>query len=75
MRKGKICFVHLATGILLVVGALNWGVIGAFDWNFIEAVFGKWPVLVQVFYVFFGMAAVIEIVPFKCSLCFRGKAE
>jgi hypothetical protein len=44
--------------ILVVVGALNWGLIGAFGFNAVAAVFGK-GTLANIIYVLVGVAAVV----------------
>jgi len=50
--------------ILVLVGALNWGLVGAFDINIVNAVFGSWARVERVIYVLVGLAAI--------SLCFVG---
>jgi len=44
---------------LVVVGALNWGLVGlgalmGFDWNLVSMVLGSWPTLESVVYVLVG---------------------
>lgn len=47
---------------LVVIGALNWGLVGlgsllgAGDWNVVAAVLGAWPVLVDVVYLLVGLS-------------------
>lgn len=41
--------------ILVVVGALNWGLIGAFNYNLVTAIFGM-GVLTQWVYILVGIA-------------------
>lgn len=47
--------------VLAVVGALNWGLVGAFNWNLVEALFGAWPMVVQVVYILVGLSALVLI--------------
>lgn len=48
--------------IVLVIGGLNWGLIGLFEWNFIASVFGYTSVLTRTIYAAAGIAAVYKIV-------------
>jgi len=48
--------------ILLLIGGLNWGLIGIFEWNFIATVFGYTSVLTRTIYSLAGIAAVYRIV-------------
>ena len=47
----------LAT-ILVIVGALNWGLVGAFDLNLVTALFGVGSALSSVVFILVGLAAV-----------------
>ena len=48
--------------IILVIGGLNWGLIGLFQWNFIGSVFGFTSVLTRTIYVLAGLSAVYKTV-------------
>lgn len=43
---------------LMVLGALNWGLVGLLNLNVVELVVGSWPVLVKVVYVLVGLSGV-----------------
>ncbi|MDZ7611302.1 MAG: DUF378 domain-containing protein [Candidatus Moranbacteria bacterium] len=43
---------------LVIVGGLNWGLVGAFDFDLVETVFGGFNVLSRIIYVVVGLAAV-----------------
>lgn len=47
--------------ILVVIGGLNWGLVGLFDWNLVTAIFGE-SVLVTIIYDLVGLAAVWMII-------------
>ncbi|MBU2632209.1 DUF378 domain-containing protein [Patescibacteria group bacterium] len=49
--------VHFLAFLLLVVGGLNWGLVGLFNFNLVEALFGGFAGLVQVVYVLVGLSA------------------
>lgn len=66
--------VHIISFILLVVGGLNWGLVGIADYNLVDALLGSWPGLLQVVYVLVGLAALVEIFTHKksCKACAVG---
>lgn len=49
--------------ILVLVGALNWGLVGAFDFNLVEALLGIDTVLANLVYILVGLAALYAIYP------------
>ncbi len=46
--------------VLVIVGGLNWGLIGAFNFNLVEAIFGG--ALLTIVYILVGLSAVYMIV-------------
>jgi len=53
---------NLITMILTIIGGLNWGIIGLFDYNVVTAIFGSFDRLV---YVIVGLSALYQLVPFS----------
>lgn len=49
---------HVVAFLLAVVGALNWGLVGLFNFNLVEAVLGSAPGLIKVVYILVGVSAV-----------------
>lgn len=47
--------------ILTIIGALNWGLIGLFDFNLVETLFGAENVISRIVYVLVGIAGIINI--------------
>lgn len=43
--------------ILVIVGGLNWGLVGLFKWDLVEAILGSIPLLQNIVYVLVGIAA------------------
>ena len=43
--------------ILLIVGGLNWRLVGAFDFDLVAAIFGPMTLLSRLVYVLVGLAA------------------
>lgn len=66
---------HVITFILVVVGALNWGLIGLFDFNLVMKIFGGMPAVEKLIYVLVGLSAVYEIATHKhnCKMCAAGE--
>ena len=67
-----ICF------ILLVIGGLNWGLIGLGElagtmggWNVVDMLLGSWPVLEQLVYALVGLSALWIVFTHKrdCKMC------
>ena len=44
---------------LLIIGGLNWGLVGLANFNLVEAIFGQ---LSRLIYIVVGLAALMEIV-------------
>jgi uncharacterized membrane protein YuzA (DUF378 family) len=53
---------HMIAWILLVIGGLNWGLVGIggfadSDWNVVHLIFGSWPTLEWIIYILVGLSA------------------
>ena len=44
--------------ILVIVGGLNWGLVGIFDFDLVAAIFGTMTFLSRIVYTLVGLAAV-----------------
>jgi len=55
----------LVATILLVVGGLNWGLVGAANFDLVAAIFGPMSPLSRIVYVLVGLAAVYRILQWK----------
>lgn len=53
------------TGVLLIVGGLNWGLVGAFDFDLVAGLFGEMSPLSRLVYVLVGLSAVYQAVRWK----------
>ena len=47
--------------VLLVIGGLNWGLVGAFSFNAVDAIFGT-SIVSMIIYILVGLAAIFAIV-------------
>lgn len=62
---------HKITFILLIVGGLNWLLLGVFGWEVGELFGGQEAIISRIVYILVGLAAVYEIVSHKkiCREC------
>lgn len=54
---------NLVTLVLLIVGGLNWGLVGLFGFDLVAAIFGPMSALSRIVYVLVGASALAQIVP------------
>jgi uncharacterized membrane protein YuzA (DUF378 family) len=47
--------------VLVIVGGLNWGLVGLFGFDLVEAILGAVPILQRIVYVLVGIAAAYMI--------------
>ena len=47
--------------ILLAIGGINWGLIGLFDFNLVERIFGDGSLLTRIIYVAVGISALYSL--------------
>ncbi len=73
------CSLGAVACILVVVGALNWGLVGlgwlagGADWNVVHMILGQWMKVEAVVYVLVGLAGVYKLV--MCSKCKGGNGS
>lgn len=67
----QACGVCKAVGIIAIIGALNWGLIGITGNNFIEGVFGAGTGATNIIYVLMGLSGLALLVSFftVCPKC------
>ena len=53
---------HSIAIVLLVVGGLNWLLVGAFDFDLVAAIFGDMSAATRVVYVLVGLAAIYALI-------------
>ncbi|RXZ66325.1 DUF378 domain-containing protein [Pelagerythrobacter rhizovicinus] len=54
---------NIVTLILVIVGGLNWGLVGLFEFNLVAALFGEMSMLSRIVYVLVGLSALWQLVP------------
>ena len=55
--------VNQVTLLLLIVGGLNWGLVGLFGFDLVAALFGEMSTLSRIVYALVGASALYQIVP------------
>ncbi|OGJ22093.1 MAG: hypothetical protein A2804_02480 [Candidatus Pacebacteria bacterium RIFCSPHIGHO2_01_FULL_46_10] len=62
---------HIVAFLLVVIGAINWGLVGLANYNLVEMLFGSVSGLVQLVYVLVGASGVVLLVTHKgdCKIC------
>jgi len=68
---GKMCSLHNVAMALVIVGALNWGLAGALNFNLVTAIFGSVAWLERVIYILVGLSGLFMIPGLmgKCTKC------
>lgn len=68
--------VHIVGWILLVIGGLNWGLVGlggfaGANWNVVNMLLGAWPQVEWVVYILVGLSALWALIkhPKECKTC------
>ena len=58
MRKGgkKMKVIDKIALILIIIGAINWGLIGIFKFNLVEMIFGDMTMLARLIYILVGIS-------------------
>ena len=55
----------IIAAILLVIGGLNWGLVGVADFNLVTYVLGSMDMLARIVFVIVGLAALYQIFQWK----------
>ena len=58
------------TLVLLIVGGLNWGLVGLFGFDLVAAIFGEMSLLSRIVYSLVGLSALWQLIPL-----FRGSQD
>ncbi len=51
--------------IILLIGGLNWGLVGIFEWNLVAAIFGTMSVLSRIIYILVVISAIYLLISWK----------
>jgi len=76
---GGMCSLSMVAKYLLIVGGLNWGLVGTGmlanateSWNVVNMLLGNWPMVEGIVYVLVGLAALLKLVGCRCAKCTSG---
>ena len=58
---GKMNTLDWIALILIVVGRLNWGLVGLFQFDLVEAILGSVPIAQRIVYILVGLSAIYTI--------------
>lgn len=51
----------LVATVLVIIGGLNWGLVGALKMDLVQLIFGFMPILADVIYIVVGLSALYMI--------------
>lgn len=57
-----MAFINIIAFILLAIGGLNWGLVGIFQWNLVEFIFGGFNAGAIIIYILVAVAAIWLII-------------
>ena len=68
---------HMGAYLLLWVGGINWGLVGLFDLDLVNTIFGSMPMVAQLIYVLVGASAIFSLATHMsdCKVCSTGKKK
>lgn len=74
MLGQKMCAGCTVGFILVIIGALNWGLVGlgyfvGSNLNVVNLILGSWPVVEAVVYILVGLGAILAIFHKQCPMC------
>ena len=61
VMRMKMSELDWAAWSFVVIGALNWGLVGAFKFDLVQTVFGTSPALVQLVYILVGLSGLYSL--------------
>lgn len=70
IHQGRVLFkvfqmhmnaVKIVAMLLLVIGGINWGLVGLFDYNLVTTIFGNWDIVVKVIYILVGLSGLYAL--------------
>ena len=51
-----------ACSVLVILGAINWGLVGLFNYNLFEVLFGQWYYFLRLVYILIGVSGILLLV-------------
>jgi uncharacterized membrane protein YuzA (DUF378 family) len=68
----------IITLILVIIGGINWGLVGLLDFNLVTTIFGEadgdgLPIVTKIVYIVVGLAALWQLMPLARMLSNNGR--
>ena len=65
------CFVCKIVGALAIIGAINWGLVGVFQYNLVDQLFGPMSTLSRIVYGLVGLSGLALLASYfmACPAC------
>ena len=54
--NGKMKIIDKIALLLIIIGAINWGLIGIFDFNLVDTIFGTMSIVSRIIYALVGIS-------------------
>lgn len=48
--------------VLVIIGGLNWGLVGLFQFNLVDRIFSFAPIIVNIIYILVGIASIYLVI-------------
>jgi uncharacterized membrane protein YuzA (DUF378 family) len=61
-------FLNILTLALVIVGGLNWGLVGLFSFDLVSAILGEGSVLARIVYTLVGLSAAWQLMPLSSAI-------
>jgi uncharacterized membrane protein YuzA (DUF378 family) len=67
----QACLFCKVVGGIAIGGALNWGLVGIFDFNLVDGIFGEFSTMARIIYVLVGLSGLVLLASFfmVCPAC------
>lgn len=60
-RMGKMEIIYKICLVFTILGAVNWGLVGLFDFNLVTAIFEAGSMIVKIIYTLIGICGLVNI--------------
>lgn len=54
-------YINYTALILIIIGGINWGLIGFFQYNLVDSIFGISSIISRIIYALVGLSAIYSI--------------
>ena len=61
MEENNMKIVDKIALVLIIIGAINWGLVGIFNFNLVDAIFGTMSVISRIIYALVGISGLWAI--------------